>query len=142
MKKTIRRTAVLLLAMSFVGMLAIALFADCGQQVRQLRASADDSIFYSPDKPTGVSLPDEVNTFFASLTKSFEAHDLDAIMAHFSEDFLHQGMTKQAFRDHIARSYFVKHLKSMTVTLLKFTPYFAGDYNLKHRILNDELENP
>lgn len=123
MKKTIRIVGVLFLAALFVGGLAIALFVDCGQKARQLRASADDSIFYSPDKPSGVSLPQEVKTFLDSLTKSFEVHDLDAVMEHFSEDFLHQGMTKQAFRDHLSSSYFIKHLNSMTVTLLKFDPH-------------------
>ncbi len=120
MKKTIRLTAILLLTVFFVGVLAIVLFADCGREAGQLRVSANDSIFYTPDKPTGVSLPKEANTFFASLTKSFEAHNLDAIMEHFSEDFLHQGMTKQAFRDHLARSFLAKHLNSMAITLLKF----------------------
>ena len=122
MKNTIFFTVILLLAVSFMGILVIALFIDCGKEARQLRATAEDTIFYSPDKPTGVSLPQEVNRFLDSLTKSFEAHDLDAVMEHFSEDFLHQGMTKQAFREHIARSYFVKHLKSMTITLMKFEP--------------------
>jgi len=120
MKKMILRIAILLLTIPVVSVLVVALFVDCGQQADQLQASTEDSIFYSADKPRGVTLPEKVNTFLASLTKSFESHDLDAVMEHFSEDFLHQGMVKADFRDHIAKSYFVKHLNSMTVTLQKF----------------------
>jgi hypothetical protein len=103
--------------------LIVALFVDCGKQADKLQASIDDSIFYTPEKPHGVSLPEKVNSFFTSLTKTFEVHDLDAVMEHFSEDFQHQGMTKAAFRDHIAKSYFLKHLNSMTITLQKFDPH-------------------
>ena len=119
MKKTLL-IVVLFIATSIVGIFAFAYFVDCGQEADQLQASTDDSIFYSPEKPQGVSLPEEVTTFLISLSESFEAHDLDAVMEHFSEDFLHQGMSKAAFRDHLAKSYFVKHLNNMTVTLQKF----------------------
>ena len=122
MKKSIFFATIFLLITTFVGVLAAAFFVDCGKESSRLRASYDDSIFYSPNKSAGVSLPEEVNAFLESLTMSFEAHDLDAVMEHFSEDFLHQGMTKADFRDHIAKSYFVKHLNSMTVTLQKFDP--------------------
>lgn len=120
MKKAILCIAVLLLTAPLVAVLAIVLFVDCGKEAGQLRASTDNSIFYSPVKPQGVSLPEGARAFLASLTKGFEAHDLDAVMKHFSVDFLHQGMTKQAFRDHLTKSFLVKHLKSMNVTLLKF----------------------
>lgn len=113
---------VFLLIITFMSILSFMLLFDCGKEARQLQASIDDSIFYSPHKPKGVNLPEGVNTFLESLTESFEKHDLNAVMTHFSDDFLHQGMTKQAFRQHIAQSYFIQRLKSMTVTFQKFDP--------------------
>lgn len=120
MKKAILLSMTFLLIVLFSGGVAIVLFVDCGKEASQLRASAADSIYYYRQKPTAVNLPEEGKKFLASLTKSFEAHDLDAIMAHFSEDFLHQGMAKAAFREHIAKSYLAKQLRSMTVTLLEY----------------------
>lgn len=123
MKKIIHLRAALLLTVLIVVVSIIDLSFDCGQQARLLRESTDDSVFHSPHKPPAVILPQEVNMFLDSLTSDFESHDLDGVMTHFSEDFLHQGMTKQDFREHISKSYFIKHLKSMTVALVKFEAY-------------------
>ena len=118
-----RVTLVLLLAAvaSAAGAIAVLGRMDCGAEARRLDADLDHEVFRTPSEPEGVSLPGDVTAFLTSVREAFEAHDLDAVMAHVSEDFLHQGMSKAAFREHLGRSFLVRHLRTMRITLLGYT---------------------
>lgn len=97
-KKTLR-LVVLTLTTILVVMLPISLVLDCGKRADKLQVSTDDALFDTQHKPVGVNLPSEVKAFLSTLRARFEAHDLDGVMEHFSDDFFHQGKTKPMFRE-------------------------------------------
>lgn len=74
----------------------------------------------SPGKPQGVSLPGDVEEFLQMISECFGRRDREQIMRHVSDDFLYQGMNKEALGIRLKKSHLFQYLEWMKITILHF----------------------
>lgn len=91
-----------------IGMIGALLFA-CLLGFTQIKFDANDA----PTRdmpPAAVAVPDEIGRFLADLGNAYSSPDGSAVAQFLSRDFLHQGMDRAAFLDHLQRNrqYFAK----------------------------------
>ena len=81
--------------------ISITLVADRGRIEEDLKRYAH-SLTFQPGKEEPVKVPPDVRAFLDMYCADLVSHDVGAIMAHFSDQFLHSG-TKKAFYEQVFR---------------------------------------
>jgi len=71
-------------------------------------------------RPQGVSIPSDIESFLQKISDYYTRHDIDRIMNCISDSFLHQGLNKRKFESCLKRSYLLEFLNSITITILDF----------------------
>ncbi|TCS37843.1 dienelactone hydrolase [Paucimonas lemoignei] len=85
-----------------LGVAGVLLFA-CGLGFTQIKFDAND-VPTSHEQPAAVSVPDDIAVFLRQLGQAYGAADGKAVASLLSQDFLYQGMNRDAFLDHLQKN--------------------------------------